>query len=565
VSLLQAPGDLSSTPLAAILLEALNTRATGILSVEHGGGQSRVFIREGRPVGAQVAAGFRPLGHLLLQAGVIDIEVLSRSLAAMATTRRPQGEILIEMGAVKREVVERYLAEQQTGYVTLIASLERGGFRFEAGAVPEWTRTSQLPTLRIIVEAMERPQAGALVASALHPVSGGMVQLSAGYAEVDAQFRWSRDERALVERLSRPTPLDVFFAPGVLPAERTRAIISALLLLGLAGTPSEQNEAVEGLLEEIEPPSATPAPAPAAPAAPRPDLAARRSDPAEARARRQRLLQRAMQNMGVGPFGARPATNGGAPVAPAAPPPAAPSPEAKALTAAAGSPEEKLRKALLDVAPRARDKNLFVRLGLDPSAGRDTVKKAYLDLAKQFHPDRYASPALEDVRDTVRDFFTAVNEAYETLSDDRKRADYILSLQGSVGSGNPASSMSAANAQIDFEKGEACVRTRDFAKARAFLEAAVRAHPIPKIQAALAWAIIADPTTKARDRARELLAEATKDPTCDRAHFIAGVVSRDEGNDAAAEKHFNACIKANPRHADAVRELRAIELRRKRR
>ena len=70
MSLLQAPGDLSTTPLAAILLEAPNTRATGILSVAHGEGQSRVFIREGRPAGAQVAAGFRPLGHILLQAGV---------------------------------------------------------------------------------------------------------------------------------------------------------------------------------------------------------------------------------------------------------------------------------------------------------------------------------------------------------------------------------------------------------------------------------------------------------------------------------------------------------------
>lgn len=559
MSLLQAPGDLSRTPLAAILLEALNSRATGILSVEHGEGQSRVFIRDGRPAGAQVAAGFRPLGHLLLQAGVIDIEVLSRSLAAMATTRRPQGEILIEMGAVKRDVVERYLAEQQAGYVTLIASLERGGYRFEAGPVPEWTRTSQLPTLRIIVESMERAQASALVASALQHVASGTIQLSTAYAEVSGQFRWSREERAYVDRLAHPVPLDACFSAGDLPPDRARAILGALLLLGLAGPPGEQ--AAEGLLEEIQAP---PAAAPQAPPKPSPDLAARRSDPAEARARRQRLLQRAMQNMGVGPFGGRPAGEAppGTAPAPAAPPPAA---APKATAAPAGSPEEKLRKALMEVAPRARDRNLFVRLGLETSAGREQVKKAYLDLAKQFHPDRYASPALEDIRDLVRDFFTAVNEAYETLSDDRKRADYITALRGQIGTGDPATSMSAANAQVDYEKGEACVRTRDFAKARAFLEAAVRAHPISKFQAALAWAHVADPAVKDRERARELVAEARKDPSCDRALYIAGVLARDDGNDAAAEKHFNACIKVNPRHAEAVRELRAIELRRRKR
>jgi tetratricopeptide (TPR) repeat protein len=575
VSLLQAPGDLSQTPLAAILLEALNSRATGILSVEHGDGQSRVFIREGRPAGAQVATGFRPLGHLLLQAGVIDIDVLSKSLAQMATTRRPQGQILVELGAVKQEVVDRYLAEQQTGYVTAIAALDRGGYRFDAVAVPDWTRSSQLPTLRIIVEAMERAQAEALVVSALQPVASGPVQLAPGYAEVADQFRWSPAEQALVQRLAAPAGLDAFFAPGEVPPERARAILGALLLLGLAGPPGEHLDAAAGLRLEPAPPAAPPVRPPThaavpaqaaqpAPAAPAPAAPARRSDPAEARARRQRLLQRAMQNMGRAPLGARPDGAPAATPAPSAPAAPAAPPAGPAPAAAPGSPEEKLRKALLEVAPRARDRNLFVRLGLEPSAGREVVKKAYLDLAKQFHPDRFAAPVFDDVRDTVRDFFTAVNEAYETLADDRKRADYLNSIRG-IGSGNPATSMSAANAQIDYEKGEACLRTRDFSKARAFLEAAVRSQPSAKFQAALAWAYVSDPTVKDRDRARELIAQAVKDPGCDRALFIAGVLARDEGNDTAAEKHFNACIKVNPRHAEAVRELRAIELRRRKR
>ncbi|MGB8931764.1 MAG: DUF4388 domain-containing protein, partial [Anaeromyxobacteraceae bacterium] len=157
MSLLQVPGDLSKTPLAAILREALDTRATGILSVEHGDGTSRVFVRDGLPVGAQVAVGFRPLGHLLLEAGIIDIDVLSSSLAAMTATRRPQGEILVEMGAVTADVVERYLAEQQTRYVTLIASLERGGFRFESAPVPEWTRSSQLQPRALLLLGLAGP------------------------------------------------------------------------------------------------------------------------------------------------------------------------------------------------------------------------------------------------------------------------------------------------------------------------------------------------------------------------------------------------------------------------
>src|SRR5574338_1463372 len=169
MSLLSEPGDLARTPLAAVLLEALNLRASGALEVAQGGGTSRLWFRDGRPVGAQVVAGFRPLGLVLLQAGLIDVDVLSRSLAALAATGRPQGELLVEMGAVEREDVDRALAEQQAGYFALIAALDAGAFRFVPGAVPEWTRGSRLSPLRTIVDALERPQAAALVESALRP------------------------------------------------------------------------------------------------------------------------------------------------------------------------------------------------------------------------------------------------------------------------------------------------------------------------------------------------------------------------------------------------------------
>ncbi len=111
MALLDEPGDLAATPLAAILLEALNLRASGVLEVAHGGGTSRLWFRDGRPVAAQVFVGFKPLGLMLLQAGLIDVDALSRSLAKMAETRRPQGEILVEMGAVSAEDVGRTLAE----------------------------------------------------------------------------------------------------------------------------------------------------------------------------------------------------------------------------------------------------------------------------------------------------------------------------------------------------------------------------------------------------------------------------------------------------------------------
>jgi curved DNA-binding protein CbpA len=542
---LSEPGDLSRTPLAALLLEAFNLRATGVLSVEHGGGTSRLYLRGGAPVGAQVFTGFRPLGIMLMNAGLIDIDALSQSLQKMAETGRPQGEILVEMGAVTPADVERALAEQQAGYFRLLAALQAGPFRFDPSAeLPAWTGKTLLSPLRTIVDALERPQAGGLVAAALHPAAGG-VALGPAYAAAEEDFRWTDAERALVARLERPNRLEDVLAPAGVAPERAQAIVAALLLLGVAAPTSERptpsGEAGPGI-----PVDAAGLGGPRPPAGGEPAPPGRRSDPAEAHARRQRLLQRAMQNIGVGPFGApRPpdrAAPGGAP------------PHA-AGTAPPTTADAALRSALLAIAPRAKERNLFARLGLTEGAGREEVKQAYLSLAKGFHPDRFASAALADVQETVKEFFTAVNEAYEVLADDRKRAQYAASLRGENRDREEA-------ARVDAAKGDACLRTGDVVRARGFFEAAQRADPRPEYQASIALTFTVDQRQRDLRRAKALLHDALKDRTNDRAFYAAGVLARVENDVKLAEDSFRKALELNPRNQDANRELRAILSRR---
>jgi DnaJ-class molecular chaperone len=66
---------------------------------------------------------------------------------------------------------------------------------------------------------------------------------------------------------------------------------------------------------------------------------------------------------------------------------------------------------------------LYDILELSPTAASDEIKAAYRQLSTQVHPDRGGSNAL----------FRLVREAYETLSDDNRRAEYDRSGINSAG------------------------------------------------------------------------------------------------------------------------------------
>ena len=63
-------------------------------------------------------------------------------------------------------------------------------------------------------------------------------------------------------------------------------------------------------------------------------------------------------------------------------------------------------------------KDLYKILGVAPDADADTIKKAYRKLAKEFHPDVTGG----DNKKTER--FKEINEAYDVLGDQKKRAEY---------------------------------------------------------------------------------------------------------------------------------------------
>ena len=64
------------------------------------------------------------------------------------------------------------------------------------------------------------------------------------------------------------------------------------------------------------------------------------------------------------------------------------------------------------------EKDFYAILGVDKKAGADEIKKKYRTLARELHPDNTKGD------DALEEKFKAVSEAYDILSDSKKRAEY---------------------------------------------------------------------------------------------------------------------------------------------
>jgi curved DNA-binding protein CbpA len=207
-----------------------------------------------------------------------------------------------------------------------------------------------------------------------------------------------------------------------------------------------------------------------------------------------------------------------------------------------------------------RDPDRFAVLGVPPDAGRDEVKRAFIELAKVFHPDRLPR-SLALLQPKAARVFDAIREAQEFLLDDVRRAEHAAAHHR----GAPAAPSDPGAAAEALVAGEMAMRRREYAQAESLFRKAYEADPRPATLAAEAWAIYMDPSRRSdAPRARAMMVDALKaDPDCDRAHYQLGVIARVEGDVERAEKHFREAVRSNPRHLEAAQELRLLEMRRR--
>ncbi len=261
-----------------------------------------------------------------------------------------------------------------------------------------------------------------------------------------------------------------------------------------------------------------------------------------------------------------PASNGNKQPNPAPKPQA--QPQVKAKAAPTLDPQIlKLQKEIDAKLQAIKSHNPATILGVEPEASREEVKAAYSSQVRRFHPDRLSGIENPDLVAGCEKVFSALGNAYQTLSNPKSREEFLKAYKDPALKGNMHRAEQRKRAALDIEKVKILFKKRDYKQA---LEAAQRAHAIyphdPTVLTIMAWAEfnISKNTDADREIAFDKIKQALRlDPKLELAHFGRAYILRLMGKDQEAIKGFELVLKLNPTHLEATRELKLLKSRQK--
>ncbi len=104
------------------------------------------------------------------------------------------------------------------------------------------------------------------------------------------------------------------------------------------------------------------------------------------------------------------------------------------------------RQEILELDKRCVGDDFFRMLGLSPGAPAPEIKKAYYELSKRFHPDRYFGKNLGSYKARIDRIFRKLTEAQAVLTEPQRRQSYLAEHPEMAATPDPVAELDPARA-----------------------------------------------------------------------------------------------------------------------
>ncbi len=499
---------------------AIVTGFTGGFFIKTADAHAEVYFRKGAPIHARGTLFTADrLGEVLMAQGAAADDVITAALERQTREKdRPVppllGALLAEAHAVELPVVSMALKAQLSGRVQKLFTLTFGSWHSEFG------------TFGPIDRVATAHDGVALLASALHTSSsdkeltlfndallGQAVKSLATPAQHESLSAASESMARALHLLDRPRKPE-HVERHTKDRRSVRAILKALKTLEVL----ELLPGSEG----------------------RPIIDRKTAEEAVARSQAQTGTRAASEIKGVAPSAARAASKKESPLA------------------------LEIR-ALIDTVYTQNHFELFdYEVGEAVDAAE--LRKRFSALAKKYHPDTVGRSEGEEIQRLARDLLSKYNDAYATLTDEKKRVEYQAALLKGEVPADESQKAKAAVAKTKFDMAVVMLKKKDYKKARELLKMATTMDPQQGLyKCYYGWAFHSDPSLEravADPKARELIkAGIEQSPKHAQAQYFWGVVLKQDGKLSEAKKAFTIASKMDSKLTDAERELRLMEMR----
>lgn len=212
-------------------------------------------------------------------------------------------------------------------------------------------------------------------------------------------------------------------------------------------------------------------------------------------------------------------------------------------------------QARLDLAASA---DYYTVLELNLTATQDEIREAYYFLARRYHPDRFRSSALADLREPIEQYFAKVTEAYNSLHDPESRQQY--DEQRASESSRPQESEQDTTylAKKNYAQARLLIGKGRFTDAATALENAIAQDGNQALYHVELGRLLARNPRRRKEAEEHLMQANQVDPTHTDGYLALGDLYVKTGRLEDAARLYREVLRWEPGHLDATDRLEAL-------